>query len=144
MKRTLTRTAALICGVLGLTTVMAAPSGVITAERGSSIDGKRVELWPQGVYRAPVDATLEARVDALLEQMSLEQKVAQIIQPEIRDFSVEDMRRFGFGSFLNGGGSFPGNNSQATAADWVKLADAMYQAAMDTEHLHLRIQHLKR
>ncbi len=133
MKRTLTRTAALICGVLGLTTVMAAPSGATTAETGSSIDGKRVELWPQGVYRAPVDATLEARVDALLEQMSLEQKVAQIIQPEIRDFSVEDMRRFGFGSFLNGGGSFPGNNSKATAADWVKLADAMYQAAMDTE-----------
>ena len=63
--------------------------------------------------------------------MTLEQKIAQMIQPEIRDITVEDMRKYGFGSYLNGGGSFPANNKHATPADWIKLADAMYQASVD-------------
>lgn len=54
-----------------------------------------------------------------------------MIQPEIRDISVEDMRRFGFGSYLNGGNTSPGDNKYASAADWVALADAMYQASVD-------------
>ncbi|CAM4190422.1 glycoside hydrolase family 3 protein [Shewanella aquimarina] len=93
---------------------------------------REVTRWPASVYKVSTDPALEARVDSLLAGMTLEQKVAQVIQPEIRDFSVEDMRRIGFGSYLNGGGSFPGNNSRASASDWVALADAMYQAAMDT------------
>ncbi|QYK14544.1 exo 1,3/1,4-beta-D-glucan glucohydrolase [Shewanella rhizosphaerae] len=139
MKLRLSRTAALICGVLGLSSV-ATPNLLAstnnqaeTAGNKASAATRNISLWPQGVYRAPVDAALEARVDALLAKMSLEQKVAQVIQPEIRDFNVEDMRRVGFGSYLNGGGSFPANNSHATAGDWVALADAMYQAAMDTQ-----------
>ena len=63
--------------------------------------------------------------------MSLEQKVAQMIQPEIRDITVEDMRKYGFGSYLNGGGAFPNNDKHATPADWIKLAEDMYQASVD-------------
>jgi len=63
--------------------------------------------------------------------MTLEQKVAQMIQPEIRDFTVDDMRRYGFGSYLNGGGAFPHNNKHASPKDWVKLAEQMYQASID-------------
>ncbi|MBT1444997.1 glycoside hydrolase family 3 C-terminal domain-containing protein [Shewanella sp. JM162201] len=92
--------------------------------------------WPANVYQLPhktsQQAEIESRVASIISAMTLEQKVAQIIQPEIRDFTVEDMRRYGFGSYLNGGGSFPGNNGKASAADWVALADKMYQAAMDT------------
>ncbi|NQZ09355.1 MAG: glycoside hydrolase family 3 C-terminal domain-containing protein, partial [Algicola sp.] len=62
---------------------------------------------------------------------TLEQKGAQMIQPEIRDITVADMRKYGFGSYLNGGGSFPNSNKQATPADWIKLAEAMYQASVD-------------
>lgn len=136
MRLRLSRTAAVIGSVLGLAVAAASTTAISATSTGAtgteSLHSKTsLGLWPQGVYRAPVDAALEARVETLLAQMSLEQKVAQIIQPEIRDFSVEDMRRVGFGSFLNGGGSFPGNNSQARASDWVTLADAMYEAAMD-------------
>ncbi len=49
----------------------------------------------------------EARIDKLLASMTLEQKIAQMIQPEIRWVTPEDVRRYGFGSILNGGGSFP-------------------------------------
>ena len=50
---------------------------------------------------------MEQRISAMLAKMTLAQKVAQMIQPEIRDISVEDMRKYGFGSYLNGGNTAP-------------------------------------
>ena len=74
---------------------------------------------------------LEAKVLSLLKTMSIEQKIAQMIQPEIRDITVEDMRKYGFGSYLNGGGAFPNNNKHSTPQDWIALAEEMYQASID-------------
>lgn len=73
----------------------------------------------------------EAQVARLLAAMTLEQKVAQMIQPEIRWLSVEDVRRYGFGSVLNGGGSFPGMNKRAGLQDWLDLADELHAASID-------------
>ena len=93
--------------------------------------GPAAEFWPKLDTAVKPDAKIEAKIKQLLSQMTLEQKVAQMIQPEIGDFTVADMRRYGFGSYLNGGGSFPNKNKHATAADWIKLAEAMYQASID-------------
>ena len=90
-----------------------------------------INLWPESVSPFVRDDKLEARIEQLLAQMTLSQKVAQMIQPEIRDFTVEDMRRYGFGSYLNGGGAYPGNDKHARVEDWVALAESLYQAAMD-------------
>jgi len=51
--------------------------------------------------------------------MSIEQKVAQMIQGEIAHVTPDDMKRFGLGSVLNGGGSFPDKNKYASLQDWV-------------------------
>jgi beta-glucosidase len=75
---------------------------------------------------------LEARVDALLDSLTLEQKVAQMIQGEIRHMTPEDVRRYGIGSVLNGGGAFPNNDQHASVKDWLDLADAYHQASVDT------------
>ncbi|MDN4501022.1 glycoside hydrolase family 3 N-terminal domain-containing protein [Alteromonadaceae bacterium BrNp21-10] len=88
-------------------------------------------IWPVITSNVQKNADIEQRIDALLATMTLEQKVAQTIQPEIRDISVEDMRQYGFGSYLNGGGAFPNNNKHATVQDWVALAEAFYQASVD-------------
>lgn len=88
-------------------------------------------LWPKLQSSIAPDASLEKRLSDILAKMTTEQKVAQIIQPEIRDMSVDDMRRYGFGSYLNGGGAFPNNNKMASAAEWVAFAEAMYQASID-------------
>jgi beta-glucosidase len=64
--------------------------------------------------------------------MSLEQKVAQMIQADIRSVKPEDVRRYHLGSILNGGGAFPYNDRHSTAATWVALADRFYDASMDT------------
>lgn len=88
-------------------------------------------IWPKVTSKVTKDAKMEADISAILSGMTLEQKVAQMIQPEIRAFSVEDMRKYGFGSYLNGGGAFPNNNKHSTMADWVALADDMYMASID-------------
>lgn len=110
-----------------------AASGSPNSPNGYLIDGKPtdINIWPQLTIPHKNQPDVEKRVADLLAKMTLEQKVAQMIQPEIRDITVEDMRKYGFGSYLNGGGSYPNQDKHATPADWIALADAMFQASMD-------------
>jgi len=113
-------------------TACAQPDSAIVAEgRLGEKEERNPERWPRLNLPVQDSADMEEKITELLATMSVEQKVAQVIQPEIRDVTVDDMRRYGFGSYLNGGGSFPGNNKHATVADWVALAEAMYQASID-------------
>lgn len=90
---------------------------------------------PASAPAAPVssigttDTALEARIDTLLAAMSVEQKVGQIIMPDISSITPEDARRYGFGTILNGGNSGPGGNERAPAAEWLALADAYWDAS---------------
>ena len=68
--------------------------------------------------------SVDGRAASLLSTMTLEQKVAQMIQGEIAHVTPEDVRRYGLGSVLNGGGSFPGKNKYASLQDWAALADS--------------------
>jgi len=67
--------------------------------------------------------------EALLARMSLKRKVAQIIMPDIGSITPADMRRYRFGTILNGGNSGPYGNDKAPAEDWLKLADAFWDAS---------------
>lgn len=92
---------------------------------------------PSGSAAAPIiDETTRVaasdRVESLLESLTLEQKVAQMIQGEIKWVTPDDVRRYGLGSVLNGGGSFPYGKKQATVDEWLALADAYYAASIDT------------
>ncbi|WP_018275188.1 glycoside hydrolase family 3 N-terminal domain-containing protein [Teredinibacter turnerae] len=91
---------------------------------------KNIQLWPKVKSPIKSDPALEAMInDRYLAKMSIEAKVAQIIQPEIRSISPEQFAEYRFGSILNGGGAFPQNNKHASVADWVALADAYYEAS---------------
>ena len=89
-------------------------------------------LWQKVASKVKTDSTLEAKINELMAQMSVEEKVGQIIQPEIRWVTAQDVKDFHIGSVLNGGGSVPNNNRHSKAADWLAIADAYYQASMDT------------
>lgn len=79
---------------------------------------------------APVVAAPAANSpEALLAAMSIERKVAQIIQPDIGSITPDDMRKYRFGTILNGGNSGPYGNDKAPAADWLKLADEYWEAS---------------
>ena len=90
-----------------------------------------LSLWPTLESKVVKTPEIENTIAQYLKTMTLEQKVAQMIQPEIRDITAADMRKYGFGSYLNGGGSFPNANKHATPADWITLAESMYQASVD-------------
>ena len=92
---------------------------------------KDLSIWPTIHSAVKTDEAVERKVQRILSTMTLAQKVAQMIQPEIRDITVDDMRKYGFGSYLNGGGAFPNNNKHATPQDWIALAESMYQASID-------------
>ena len=94
-------------------------------------EDQSVTPWSKLNFDVNPDAELEAKIVKILATMTLEQKIAQMIQPEIRDITPEDMRKYGFGSYLNGGGAFPNNNKHATPQDWINLAEQMYQASID-------------
>lgn len=88
-------------------------------------------LWPQPVSKVAKDPAIEKRIDALIAKMTIEQKVGQTIQPEIRSISLADIKKYHIGSILNGGGAFPNNNKLSKAEDWVALADSFYKASME-------------
>jgi beta-glucosidase len=85
-----------------------------------------------GAASADQDPQIEGKVAALLARMTLEQKVGQMVQAEIRSVTPEDVRKYRLGSVLNGGGAWPGENKHASVAAWVALADGFYDASMDT------------
>ena len=53
----------------------------------------------QAVSEAPAMADEDAYIADLVSRMSLERKVAQLIQPQINSFTAEDMERYRFGSY---------------------------------------------
>ena len=87
--------------------------------------------WPAPRWPYPRDPAIEARVADLLRRMTVEEKVAQVIQPDIAHVTPADMRQYHFGSILNGGNSAPNNDEFAPALEWLKLADAFYDASVD-------------
>jgi len=93
--------------------------------------------WPHNPSEMARDSALEAQVASMLSRMTLEQKVGQMVQAEIQSVTPSDVRDYHLGSVLNGGGSYPNRSKTATVADWVALADAFYDASMDTPRAEL-------
>lgn len=106
-------------------------SAALLSASGIAADTRPVS-WPKAHSALQPDAAIESQLDTLLAQMTLEQKVAQIVQPEIGYLSIEQMRRYGFGSYLNGGNTAPYGQKQADATTWLKYADEMYAASVDS------------
>jgi beta-glucosidase len=73
----------------------------------------------------------DERVAALLEQMTLEEKVGQMTQAEHRALATAtDIERYFLGSLLSGGGSGPVNGNGAAA--WADMCDAYQRQALRT------------
>lgn len=89
------------------------------------------DLWPELVSAIPLDSVEEAHITKLLKQMTLEEKVGQMVQGEIQSVTPQDVREYHLGSILNGGGSYPDNKKHSHLDDWLSLADEYYDASMD-------------
>ena len=65
-------------------------------------------------------------VERLLSRMTLEQKVGQILQPDLDFVSFQDIKKYQLGSVLNGGNTAPFRNNDATPDDWKKYAKELF------------------
>lgn len=71
----------------------------------------------------------EQRVDALLAQMTLAEKIGQMTQVEKNSIKRGDITKYFIGSLLSGGGGYPSPN---TGAAWAKMVDGFQQEALAT------------
>ncbi len=97
----------------------------------SSSEGLADQVPPAVPEDAPYrDATLPTheRVEDLLSRMTLDEKIGQMAQVD-RQFlrRPEDIREFGLGSILSGGGSTPRDNSPV---GWADMHDAFQEQAL--------------
>lgn len=90
------------------------------------------EIWPQADWPYAEDAAVESRIESLLARMTIEEKVGQVIQADIASVTPEEAKRYHLGSILNGGNSAPGGDEFAPPEKWLALADAFYDASIDT------------
>jgi len=86
--------------------------------------------WPAISSAVTTDVDLEMGI--ILADMTLAEKVGQMVQAEISTVTAEDLRDYHLGSVLNGGGSWPNSNKSSSVGDWLALADSFYQASTDT------------
>jgi len=105
-----------------------APAATAAAADGSI----NPENWPQVEWPLQADAEVEQKIDALMASMTVEEKVGQIIQGDIASITPDDVRKYRLGSILAGGSSDPGGKYNARPEEWLKLADAFWEASMDT------------
>ncbi|TDB26514.1 1,4-beta-D-glucan glucohydrolase [Stenotrophomonas sp. ATCM1_4] len=119
--------------VLGVAVAMASLCvGFVHASSHEAPGRINPQHWPQPSWPLAPDPTVEKRIDALLATMTLEEKVGQVVQGDIASITPDDVRKYRLGSILAGGGSDPGGRYNASPAEWLALADAFWEASMDT------------
>jgi len=132
------------CGAL--LGILAACSGQANSAEGSDVQPKanasseasNPALWPE-VESDLIDADIEARIDELLQKMTLEQKVGQVIQADNGSITPEEVKRYRIGSVLSGGNSGPDGKPYGTVEEWVAATDAYYRASVDPEGVEVAI-----
>ena len=95
----------------------------------SAADSLHPNLWPRGPHSAVLTDT-DAFVDRILERMTLEDKVGQMIQADIASITPEDLREYRLGSVLAGGNAAPGNDVRCEPRAWLQLTAAYHRAAL--------------
>ncbi|CAN7411439.1 glycoside hydrolase family 3 protein [Brevundimonas sp. LjRoot202] len=80
-----------------------------------------------------LDQAMERRIAGIVAGMTLEQKVGQITQPDVRFITPDEVRQYYIGTVLNGGGAWPDMDKHATVAEWAAWSDAFADAALATD-----------
>ena len=84
---------------------------------------------PSSVISTVSSQSIEARVEALLKRMTLEEKIGQMTQVEKDSIRPGDITKYFIGSILSGGGGFPKEN---TAQGWYAMVEGFQSEALAT------------
>lgn len=86
-------------------------------------------LTSLGIHSVSADTTIALKVNQMLSQMTLEEKVGQMLQPDTRSITPQQVKENYIGSILSGGGASPSTGN--SAEDWANRLDAYQEAAID-------------
>lgn len=85
--------------------------------------------WPSLTSDIPADPAVETAIAGVLAQMTVQEKLGQMIQPDLLELTPEDVRDYKIGTALNGAGRWPGNDRRATPKDWAETIGGFWAAA---------------
>ena len=68
-------------------------------------------------------------IEQLIDGMTIEEKVGQVIQGDLDFISPEDVKKFKIGSVLNGGNTAPNGDKYSSVQDWRNLSKEFYDAS---------------
>ncbi|MEK9650490.1 MAG: glycoside hydrolase family 3 N-terminal domain-containing protein [Gammaproteobacteria bacterium] len=68
-------------------------------------------------------------IERLINKMTLEEKVGQIIQGDLDFVTPSDLKKYKMGSVLNGGNTSPNRNQYANVEEWKAMSKAFYDAS---------------
>ena len=110
----------LVCALFGVGLVL-----------GTGIASQADEtLWPRVKSAIAHDPALEDKITAIMADMSLREKVGQLIMAEYKAISPKDAKRNNIGGLLNGGGSWPTDEPGSRPVDWLAMADLYYKQSV--------------
>ena len=114
--------------VLGTFLTAALAVGLLQAPGEAAMQADRHQVQP--AYKNSNLSTAQ-RVDDLLSQMTLAEKIGQMTQAERIDVDPDPslITTYGLGSVLSGGGSTPASN---TPEAWADMVDTFQEAALET------------
>jgi len=84
--------------------------------------------WPKTSSLIAIDPKIEADVVHILSLMTLEEKIGQMIQPEIFSVTPEEAKDYKIGSILNGAGGWPDENKHSPVEAWSNTIDQYWLA----------------
>ncbi len=87
------------------------------------------DLWVK-ISPEKRDPSVEQTVDRLLRQLSLEEKIGQMIQADIASITPAQLRTYKLGSILAGGNAAPHDDVRTTPQAWLDLTDEYYRASL--------------
>ena len=76
-----------------------------------------------------VPKTIEEKVEHIISEMTLDEKIGQMTQVDRRFLEPNDIVKYGIGSILSGGGSVPEDN---TVEGWANMYDSFQKLAQQT------------
>lgn len=92
-------------------------------------DELRAGNWPLNNQQLLIDPQVESFVTDLMSKMSLEEKVAQMIQADRSAIRPDELRTFAIGSVEAGGDSAPNNDIHAPPSAWLAMMQEYAVAA---------------
>jgi beta-glucosidase len=92
-------------------------------------DARTPSLWPS-LTTPPHAPGLDAFVEHVLAQLTLEEKVGQMIQADIASTTPDEARTYRLGSILAGGNAAPSGNLRATPQAWRDLTHRFREASL--------------